>query len=283
MDNPRPRPPAGVFVSLLTSIGLLTLFFMPWLKVSCNPEAATNAAGFRGMQDVPEEFTKPTVMARASGWDLARGRLVPEQRFSEQASAAAENQKGPPAKPWAWAGLILPVLLAGLSLLCLSGKVSFGGTAKWMLLLALGGVALMLVAASVDYIDTAMDQARDEIAAKGAPAGSAAFQRDMEAAAAQARQLIQTKTTPYLWVSLGLYALIGGCGLFGLGAAGIAPASESDDWRNQGQAAADYLGPAVAVPDGDPRAPSGPYDPAPPGAPRQAPAPFLGEKASSRT
>ena len=233
MDKQSPRPPAGVFLSLLTSIGLVVLFFMPWLRVSCNPQGAAEAAELGGTQNVPEEFTKPTVLAHASGWDLARGKLTPEERFEAQARAAEQNQKGPPAKPWVYGALGLPVLVVLLALLCVSGKLTSSGAGKGMILFGIAGVVLMFVAASTDYIDDAMEQAEDEMAAQGAPLESPAFQRNKSEAADKAKKIIQTKTTPYLWGSLGLYVLIAGCGMAATGPPLGVRSSASFDWQDE--------------------------------------------------
>lgn len=283
MDNTRPRRPASVFVSLLMSLGLLVLFFMPWLRVSCNPGAASNAAELRGMEGVPEELTRPTVLASASGWDLARGELTPDDRFKEQARAAQENDQAPPAKHWAYGGLVLPVLLVGLALLCLSGKLTCSGAGKWMLALGIAGVVLMSVAASMDYIDEAMDQAKDQMAAHGAPVGCPAFQQNVAAATDQAKEIIQTKATPFLWASLGIYVLIAGCGLVTLGAPQYVPPSESATWQHDREPMGRDVLPGSAIPGRDSRAPSGPYGPIPHAPPTQAPAPVGSEKADSQS
>ena len=55
--------------------------------------------------------TEPTVLAHASGWDLARGKLTPAEKFKSRACAAEQNQEGPRAKQWAYGGLVLPGLV----------------------------------------------------------------------------------------------------------------------------------------------------------------------------
>lgn len=280
MDDTTPRPPRGVFLSVLMSVGLLVLFFMPWLRLSCNPQAATNAVQLRGMQNVPEDLTKPTVLARASGWDLARGKLTPEKRFRGQARAQ-ENAEDPPAKPWAYAGLVLPGLVVGFGLLCMSGKLTFTGAGKWMVVLGISGVVLMFVAASMDYIDEAMDVAEEKMVAQGVPVGRTAFRRDVAVATEQFKKVIQTKTTPYLWASLAMYVLIAGCGVATAGVTQYVP-TESVAWRHDSEATGGDRTPGRTMPDRDRRAPSAPVDLGPSLAPMEAPAP-VGDDADSQT
>ena len=283
MDNTNPRPRGSLLVSLLMSIALLALFFMPWLRVSCDPRAVTDIAELPGMQDVPAELTGRTILASASGWDLARGKLTPDDRFKGKAPAVQENQEGPPAKPWAYGGLVLPGLLAGLALLCISGRLTSAGAGKCMLALGIGGVVLMFVAASVDYIDEAMDQATDEMVAQGAPVGQAAFRRDMAATAEQAKKLIQTKTTPYLWASLGLYVLIAGCGLVTMGDTEYVRPARSVAWRHDREATGGDLAAGRPSPNRDRRAPGRPLDFGPPLTPTEAPAPVAGDDVDGQT
>jgi len=271
MDNTSPRTPAGVVVSLLTSLGLLGLFFMPWLKLSCDPLAASNAADLRGLQNAPVDLTRPTVLAHASGWDLARGQLTPAEPFKDQATQ--ENSSRPPAKHWAYAGLALPALLTGLALLCLGGRLSSTGAGKWLLLLGIAGVALMSLAASMDYIDEAMDQAKGQMAAAGAPLGCPAFRQNVAAAADQAKKIIRTTATPYLWACLGMYVLIAGCGI---GNPGYLQAAESAAWHDD-EPAGLSLGRPLTAPAGAGLPPAAPPDFGPALPPRQATAAPAGD------
>ncbi len=232
MDNTNPPPRGGLVMSLVSSIGLLVLFFLPWLKLSCNPQAAAGAAGtVRGMENLPKELTRRTVLAQASGWDLARGRLTPGEPFKGQACSPKQNESGPPAKPWAYAGLALPALAGVLVLLCLSGRITPGSAGKCLVPLGIAGVVLMGAAASMDYVDEAMDEAQGQMSARGLPAAALAAQPQMEAATKEFKKFLQTKTTPYLWTSLGLYVLIAGCGIIVLGAPQAGPRPGSDAWQ----------------------------------------------------
>jgi len=282
MDNTSPRPSAGVFLSLPMSIGLLVLFFMPWLTLSCDPGAVTQAPEFRGAADLPKEFTEPTVLAHASGWDLARGELTPGERFKREARGAQENEEGPPAKPWAYGGLVLPGLLVILALLCLFGRLTSPGTGKWMLLLGIAGVVLMLVAASVDYVDEAMDQAKEEMRAHGMRPGCRAFELNMAEAVSKTKEVIQTKATAYLWGCLVLYGLIGLCGLAAIGASEYVRPSQSVAWKQNKAGTGRDPASLSAVPDPTMWAPRRQFGFGPDITPEEAPAPAAGDEADSQ-
>ncbi len=268
------------------SIGLVVLFFMPWLTLSCDPEAVTNTPGVRSEVELPQEFTEPTVLARATGWDLARGELTPDDRFKEMARQAqqSQSQDGPSAKPWAYGGLVLPGIVAVFSLVCLAGKLTSSGTGKWLLLLGVAGVVLMLLAVSVDYVDMAMDEAKEEMAAQGMNPRQPGLKENMAEAARMAKEVIQTKTTPYLWACLGIYVLIAGCGLAAMGASqSLESAGSEATWR-QDTADADNELPALAErPSQDRREPNDQFNFGPDITPREAPAQTAGEKADTQS
>ena len=266
MAERNPRRPVAVFLSLPTSIGLLALFFLPWLRLSCNPRAVNQAP------DPPpavKQLTGTTVLAHASGWDLARGKLTPAKRFQEQARAAEGSQEGPPAKPWAYGGLVLPGLAAVFALLCLAGSVTPAGGGKCVLLLGIAGVVLMCVAASMDYVDEAMDKAKEEMAAQGLRPGCPAFRRSMAEAADKAKEVLQTKATPYLWASLVLYGLLGGCGLALIATPDDLPAAPGEPGR------------VSPIPGHGRRGPGGLPDFGPDLTPPKAAAPVAGDEADS--
>lgn len=268
------------------SIGLVVLFFMPWLTLSCDPEAVTNTPGVRSEVELPQEFTEPTVLARATGWDLARGELTPDDRFKEMARQAqqSQSQDGPSAKPWAYGGLVLPGIVAVFSLVCLAGKLTSSGTGKWLLLLGVAGVVLMLLAVSVDYVDMAMDEAKEEMVAQGMNPRQPGLKENMAEAARMAKEVIQTKTTPYLWACLGIYVLIAGCGLAAMGASQSLESVGSEATWRQDTADADNELPALAErPSQDRRAPNDQFNFGPDIAPREAPAQTAGEKADTQS
>ncbi len=264
------------------SIGLLVLFFMPWLTLSCDPGALTQAPEFRGAADLPKEFTEPTVLVHASGWDLARGELTPEERFKGKACAAQDNEEGPPAKPWAYGGLVLPGLLVILALLCLLGRLTSPGAGKWMLLLGIAGVVLMLVAASVDYVDEAMDKAKEEMRARGVRSGCRAFELNMAEVASKTKEVIQTKATPYLWACLVLYGLIGLCGLVAIGASECVRPPQSVAWKQDTAGTSRDPASLSAVPDPAGWAPRREFSFGPDITPEEAPTPVAGDEADSQ-
>jgi hypothetical protein len=285
MDNTNPRTSAGVLLPLPMSIGLVVLFFMPWLTLSCDGEAATNTPGVRSEVELPEEFSKTTVLARASGWDLARGELTPDDRFKEMARQAqqSQNQEGPTAKPWAYGGLVLPGIVAVFSLVCLAGKLTSSGTGKWLLLLSVAGVVLMILAVSVDYVDMAMDKAKDEMAAHGMNPRQPGLKENMAEAASMAKEVIQTKTTPYLWACLGIYVLIGGCGLAAMGSSQSVEAAEPEATWQRDTADAEEMPALAERPSRERRAPSDQFSFGPDILPREDPVQPAGEKVDSQT
>ena len=266
------------------SIGLVVLFFMPWLTLSCDGEAVANAPGVRSEVELPKEFTETTVLARSSGWDLARGELTPDDRFKEMAGQAQQSQEGPPAKPWAYGGLVLPGIVAVLSLVCLAGKLTSSGTGKCLLLLGVAGVVLMLLAVSVDYVDMAMDSAKEKMADHGVNMREPGLKEGMAEAASKAKEVIQTKTTPYLWACLGLYVLIAGCGLAAMGTSqSIEPAEPAATWRQDTAEADDDLPALAERPGRERREPSDQFNFGPDIVPREAPAQPAGEKTDSQS
>jgi len=275
MNDAKLRPPTGVFLTLPAAMGLVGLFFVPWLTLSCNPKAVTLPPEFGQVTGVPADPKDGVVLARASGWDLARGRLTPADRFKAQAELARQGNQHPPIKYWAYGGLVLPALLVGVALLCLSGNLTRSGAGKWMLLLGIGGVVLMCVAASMDYMEEAFDEATDQMAAQGAPMGCPAFQRNLDEATDKAKDVLQTRTTPYLWGCLGLYVLTAGCGLMWVGATDPVRAAPAAVWKTDTRDTRDPCAYLRAIADGPAREPVRPPPlpgAAPPAPPQSAPA-----------
>jgi hypothetical protein len=269
-----------VLISLPVSLGLLGLFFVPWLTLSCDPKGLTLPPEIRGGSGVPKELRDGAVLAHASGWDLARGELTPADRFKEQAKAARGQQQGPPAKHWAYGGLVLPGMLVLVGLLCLSGKLTASGAGKWMLLLGIGGVVVMSLAASMDYVEEAVDKATDQMAAQGAPFGGRAFQRQLDQAIDKAKDVLQTKATPYLWGCLALYGLTAVCGLASIGAPEPRRTAKPAAWKTDRGDPCAYLRGIPSTPGREPREPAGMPSFGPGVGPRQAPSPVGGDEAS---
>ena len=281
MDNTRRRPPAGVLISLPVSLGLLGLFFVPWLTLSCNPKGLDLPPEIRGASGVPAEFKDGAALAHASGWDLARGELTPEDPFKQQAQAARQEQKGPPAKHWAYGGLVLPGMLLLVGLLCVSGKLPAPAAGKWMLLLGVGGVVLMGLAASMDYMEEAMDQAKEQMAAQGAPLGCRAFQQNLAEATDKAKDVLQTKATPYLWGCLGLYVLTACCGVAALGAGAPVHQPQAAAWKTESRDPCAYLHAISNGPGRDTREPGAMPNAGLGAPPHEVPAPAGGDEADT--
>jgi len=127
-------------VSLPTGALLVLLFFLPWVNVTCN-----------GM-----------VVARASGLQLATGEISIDSSplpFGPPVPSPSQPKFSPDkirARPWFWAGLVIPVLIAATAL---AGVLGVGRSlplgALW---LALGvvGLTVMVLAATTEYAEAEM-------------------------------------------------------------------------------------------------------------------------------
>ncbi len=289
MNNAKPRrTPAGAYLPLPIALGLAGLFFLPWLTLSCDPKAVQLPPEFRAATRGAVSLTKTTVLGTTTGWELARGEMTPAEQFEEQARIAQQqNQQEPPRKLWAYGGLLLPGLLGVVGLMALTGLISSSGAALWMILLGAGGVALMAMAACTDYVDIAMEQAREEMAASGAPFGDSEFEARMDEAAEKAKEVLQTKATPWLWACMGLHVLTFAGGLAVLGAQAPSYGQESQaeqayefepvEYRADPVDPAAYLSSLPSAPGRDAREPTG-MPKVPPGLkPLQQPAPTTDE------
>lgn len=230
--GPEPRSAKGrpcAIISLLMAVALLGLFFMPWLTVSCDgqaimtsapPGARCKTATLAQQMSVPQSrLTEKRALASATGWALAAGKLTFAEDLTGNPKAVkpAGNDKVPKSRRWVYMGLALPGLLV---LIC--GFAAAGGlparAGKWMLLLGLTGLTFMIVAARVDYIDDAIDQACSDmprpanLCKRAANDFRAKAKAQLERAGGRMKKIIKTEATVYLWVSLGLYGVIAGCG-----------------------------------------------------------------------
>jgi hypothetical protein len=236
------------------SILLIVFFFMPWLKLSCNPEGIVPPAE---MSNIPPVLAESTDLAHASGWELAGGKLTPEGPYANQEETLPSNDKLPRKRPWVYLCLALPIALLMLGFMGVSSNPSPKGPAKGMLLLGIVGLILMIIVATVDYTDDMLDQTKEELsnAHPGGPfsPGFASLDDSFSEMQSKMKEVIQTKGTIYLWGSLGLYVLIAGCGLAALGAPQTIPQTFSPP-QGEGLLADDIL--AVGPQIYDPRAQS---------------------------
>ena len=240
MNGEKQRGLTGALVSAPTALALLGLFFMPWLKLSCDPDQLGAQNPFAAAQADPmmPELTAGEI-GHASGWDLAGGELTTAGRYAElqrqqeqqlRQNPSAKDQDMPKSRPWVYLALAVPILLLVVSVACVAGAVAPQGGGKLMVLLALAGAAVVISAATVDYVDDAFDLAEKEISSGGF-AGPAqvrfALQRGMEQAKDNAKKVVPTEATLYLWASLGLYGVAAVCGFVTLSVPRPIPARSS--------------------------------------------------------
>jgi len=206
-----PLPVAGVVVML---------FFMPWLNVSCETKEAMKAMqaqGEFGLSSVPIPFESQEI-AHASGWDLAGGKIAIKSPVQGGEGPLAEQPKTLKQRPWLYLCLAGPVVVLLLSIAAISGNVSTSGAGKGMMLFGVIGVVLMIMASTIDYIDDALDQAKDQAPKCCSMPPGCGFNPSMQQAKDEMKAFIKTETTPYLWISLGLHSLTVLCGLGACGA-----------------------------------------------------------------
>jgi hypothetical protein len=215
------RPHISSIASLPLSALLLVFFFLPWMRLSCDPRAAARMASQRPA-GLPLEMLSSMEIGHASGWQLANGSMTFNQTpANAQGMAPTDGEKSPNARPWLYLCLALPILMLMTGALALTGSLSRHGAGKALLLLGIAGLGLSLAALSIDYIDDITDQAVDQVEGDAgglSPTGRMAFQRQLDVMGGQLKKFIKTKATPFLWATLGLYAAIAACGLAGLNA-----------------------------------------------------------------
>jgi hypothetical protein len=202
---------------------LLGLFFMPWVNVRCDTDAA---AGSLHMANVPPGFQEAMAEAEhigtASGWELAGGDISLSGKYRDDPGLFAE--KVPQPRPWMYALLALPVLIAILSFAGLTQMTSPAAAGKWLVSLALFGAAMTAMASRVDIASDMADSALEDAEGK-ARICAAAFNESKKNAESQLQRVIKTRPTTYVWVSLGGYALVG---VFGAAAIVVLGAGEPD-------------------------------------------------------
>ncbi|MBS3733892.1 MAG: hypothetical protein KGY99_03090 [Phycisphaerae bacterium] len=218
MESPRPRPSFGMILSLPVSLALIGAFFLPWIEVSCGameaPFAAMNEFG-PGPGEILDLPGADEPIATTSGWQLAEGTLEPTGALpvDPEANEGADDAEIPRPRRWVFAGLVLPILMALLSLLGLTGHLTRAGSGKGVAVFALGGLACMVAVWSVDYISddmvTAMTERMDASGNKPCPVTV----KQTEDAISE---FIATRHTPWFWATMGAY---GFTALLGLGVA----------------------------------------------------------------
>ena len=248
MDENGFRPGIGIVASVPMSLLLAGLFFAPWVRLSCRPEAITDdmpSGQFPAGMQIPDDARE---IAQASGWQLAGGDLSLQGQYKEQEEQfrrQTQDQEIPRARPWVYACLAIPIGLLVVGAMGAVGMIRTGG-GGWLLLLAATGLGFTMAVARVEYVDDAMDEARKDFdkAKQQQPLG---FRNEMEGAIAEAetrmKETLPTEATPYLWVSMGLYALVGFCGVATMVNPGQAAASARQEFHHdRRQQASDPFG-----------------------------------------
>lgn len=208
----------GSFVTLPMAVLLIILFFLPWLELSCKNEAME------------------IKMGKASGWQLTRGtmsaisdpdealptgaKIKPEKPTPEQQAKQQEKMNETfKARPWFALGLILPVALLLVGVKALSPTAIPASTGLVLLVLALAGVAVVIMATQVSYTDEIMAAQEKDQPPKptaGADPGNAmgeAMANSMQAQIKlQMKQALKTTPTAGLWITLAAYIALAATG-----------------------------------------------------------------------
>ncbi len=210
-NNSKPR--TSVIVSLPIALLLIASFFMPWLKVSCNAGQFTktmqgpNATPMAAQTEAVPEITAK--IGQASGWELAGGNISLEAACAQQNNPiGSDKQPDLKNRTWLYLALVLPVLALLIGWFGVRGKATAGTVGTWLLLIGVAGTVIILMAASIDYVDDAMDQA-----ANGSNCGQTPCPAAMQETKSQMKKFVKTKGTFWLWGSLGMYVLLVGCGI----------------------------------------------------------------------
>lgn len=204
-------PRAGSGLSVLLTVVLAVLFFVPWVKVKCS--------GPMGKRTV----------AKATGWQLATGDVT----RIERAPMGLGGQTQPPtpsqdpaaadinARPWFYLGLLIPLAGAILSLLSVGGRLALASAGKALIVVGILGVVIAILAANVDYSDEIkMPPPQATPQARGGPPGqalgNAMGEAMMQGLTRPAAQTLVTEPTGAVWWSLVLYAIVAACGVANL-------------------------------------------------------------------
>lgn len=210
----------GSVFSVPMAVALVVLFFLPWLGVSCQGPNGEIKIG------------------TATGLELAGGELTSDpqlqQMFGESPETKEDDAESPNARPWAYLGLAIPmmVILAGMA--GLSGRLGAAVLGVLLVLLAGAGVGVMAAAAHVTYPELEADNSPPAVeqsppwSAGSEPRSLEAIQAEAmaEAFAAMGQMMASSirfnvEVRPALWWSLGLYISVGLLGL-GVAVAGLA-------------------------------------------------------------
>ena len=198
-------PRIGSVVALLFGLLLFILFFAPWVELS----------GAGGSAD-------------ASGLRLSVGNLARDRGMDRAAIKDINEWVG--ARPWYLLCLLLSLGILAVSALSTLGKMPQANAGMVLIGLAVVGLIMMILAATVDYGDEIEEGIMEKVEEAGEemprmPTGRSDSSRTfgMADAAAMARGAVRdmarkvadsayTETTGVLWFSFVLYILVGLCG-----------------------------------------------------------------------
>ena len=218
-NNFNPKPRISMILPLPVSLLLIVLFFMPWLAVSCEGGEVTRAMQKSGAANMPPMSGMPQVtakVAQATGWQLAKGDISLKGAYARKNGRAGSQREMLKSRPALYMALVVPILALIIGGFGVAGNAKAGTVGTALLLLAIVGTATVLWAASIDYVDDAMDKLQEEATNSGC-GGPAPRPTGVDEAKANMKKLIKTRGTGYLWASLGMYVLLAGCGIAGRG------------------------------------------------------------------
>ena len=188
----------GSLISLPMAALLVVFFFFPWLSLQCGPGRLT-----------------------ASGWQLTTGTAsvdtgmlesgMEKQKTNEEIAKLNEVIQ---ARPWFIAGLLAPAALLIVGALAVKGVIKPGSAGYLLIILALGGATVTLGANRVSYADDVID-AQKQAANMGpdAPDPAAALSKEFMN---EVRKMVAPRGTPWLWISISMYAFVAVCGIINL-------------------------------------------------------------------
>ncbi len=236
----------GSLVSLPMALLLVIFFFLPWLKVSCG-----------GMGEI----------GTSSGLQITTGDMTSKlpENMGQQGQGVKVEKKDPgediSARPWAILGLIVPIGILAVAGASLAGKLTSANSGGIIVVMAIVGLLVMILAANINYVDDMIEAQKDKQKQQSAGANSAMqanMQKQMED---QMKQAMRTEGTGILWTSIVFYALLFLAGLANLfieknltaaGARRPAPPSSGGQHQPQQQAPEPpQIGPEVSQPPDD--------------------------------
>ncbi len=212
----RYRFPFASLLTVPTSLLLVGLFFMPWVNVSCRAPSELAIDVDRSMAELPEMPRVEGLVGHATGYDLALGRVTPIEGSAEPPRVSIGSREVPAPRFWMYAALVVPGFVAVLGALTLLGPLPPHNGGRSITLLALIGAAVVFAGTQIDYVSEYAANAEDQgMLTAGASKRMRPWQRQREInrIKQELRKGVVQTTTWYPWVSLGLYGVLGLCGV----------------------------------------------------------------------